>query len=62
MRAERLASPQGHTLEGPLLLTPRVFGDDIAFFFESWNAGAFAQAQEADGQVAGREKHVQLVG
>jgi len=27
MRAERLQSSAGYTLEGPLLLTPRVFGD-----------------------------------
>ena len=27
-----------------LLIEPRVFGDDRGFFFESWNARAFAQA------------------
>jgi dTDP-4-dehydrorhamnose 3,5-epimerase len=31
-------------VEGPLLLTPRVFGDDRGFFQESWNAKAFADA------------------
>jgi dTDP-4-dehydrorhamnose 3,5-epimerase len=50
MRAERLQSPQGHTLQGPLLLTPRVFGDGRGFFFESWNQRLFAELLAADGQ------------
>jgi len=50
MNAERLQSTAGHTLAGPLLITPRVFGDDRGFFFESWNQRAFAAALEADGQ------------
>lgn len=29
---------------GPLIIEPRVFGDDRGFFFESWNAAAFAEA------------------
>lgn len=28
---------------GPLILEPRVFGDDRGFFMESWNAQAFAK-------------------
>ena len=32
------------SLEGPLLLTPRVFADGRGFFFESWNQGRFAEA------------------
>jgi len=51
MQAERLISLQGTQIQGPLLITPRVFGDTRGFFFESWNAGAFAQALEADGQL-----------
>ena len=31
-------------LHGVLLIEPRVFGDDRGFFFESFNARAFAQA------------------
>ncbi|HQS95383.1 MAG: dTDP-4-dehydrorhamnose 3,5-epimerase [Novosphingobium sp. 17-62-19] len=31
-------------IPGPLIIEPRVFGDDRGFFFESWNAGAFAEA------------------
>ena len=50
MNAERLQSTAGTTLAGPLLITPRVFGDDRGFFFESWNQRAFAVALEADGQ------------
>ena len=50
MQAERLTTPSGSTLSGPLLITPKVFGDDRGFFFESWNQSAFARALEADGQ------------
>lgn len=31
-------------IPGPLIIEPKVFGDDRGFFFESWNADAFAQA------------------
>jgi dTDP-4-dehydrorhamnose 3,5-epimerase len=50
MNAERLKSPTGTTIAGPVLITPRVFGDDRGYFFESWNQRAFAAALEADGQ------------
>jgi dTDP-4-dehydrorhamnose 3,5-epimerase len=50
MNADRLQAASGTLLEGPLLMTPRVFGDDRGFFFESWNQRAFAAALEADGQ------------
>ena len=50
MNAERLHTTAGLPLAGPLLITPRVFGDDRGFFFESWNQRAFAAALEADGQ------------
>jgi dTDP-4-dehydrorhamnose 3,5-epimerase len=50
MQAERLPSLSGTDLHGPLLITPRVFGDDRGFFFESWNQQAFAAALEADSQ------------
>ncbi len=50
MQAERLIISGGLQLQGPLLITPRVFGDDRGFFFESWNQQAFAAALEADGQ------------
>lgn len=50
MQAERLTTGSGTTLSGPLLITPRVFGDDRGFFLESWNQTAFAAALEADGQ------------
>jgi dTDP-4-dehydrorhamnose 3,5-epimerase len=50
MQVERLVTSAGPPLQGPLLITPRVFGDDRGFFFESWNQQAFAVALEADGQ------------
>lgn len=31
-------------IPGPLILEPKVFGDERGFFLESWNAEAFAQA------------------
>jgi len=44
MQAEGLTTAAGVALEGPLLLTPRVFGDGRGFFFESWNQQAFNAA------------------
>lgn len=45
MKVESLSSTRDSLLvEGPLLLTPRVFGDDRGFFFESWNKRAFHAA------------------
>ncbi len=31
-------------IPGPLIIEPRVFGDDRGFFMESWNASVFAEA------------------
>lgn len=44
MQAEPLISASGARLEGVLLLSPRVFGDERGFFFESWNQQAFNAA------------------
>jgi dTDP-4-dehydrorhamnose 3,5-epimerase len=49
MQAEALRTSAGTPLAGdrhqaPLLLTPRLFGDDRGFFFESWNQRSFAAA------------------
>ena len=44
MQAECLIGSGGKPLEGPLLITPRVFGDDRGFFFESWNERIFQSA------------------
>lgn len=52
MNAERLHTTAGIPVAGPLLITPRVFGDERGFFFESWNQRAFSVALEADGQSA----------
>ena len=51
MQAEVLTTVAGVPVQGPLLITPRIFGDDRGFFFESWNQQAFAAALEADGQL-----------
>ncbi len=52
MNAERLHTTAGTPIAGSLLITPRVFGDERGFFFESWNQRAFSAALEADGQPA----------
>jgi dTDP-4-dehydrorhamnose 3,5-epimerase len=39
-------------VEGPLLLTPRVFGDERGFFFESWNRRSFAEALGVAAELA----------
>ena len=49
MQADVLLTGAGTSLAGdrhqvPLLLTPRLFGDDRGFFFESWNQRTFSQA------------------
>ncbi|MEY4800850.1 MAG: dTDP-4-deoxyrhamnose-3,5-epimerase [Cyanobacteriota bacterium] len=44
MQAEVLTTAAGVPFQGPLLLTPRVFGDERGFFFESWNQQAFNAA------------------
>ena len=31
-------------IDGPLIIEPKVFGDERGFFMESWNARAFAEA------------------
>ncbi|WP_320675930.1 dTDP-4-dehydrorhamnose 3,5-epimerase [Prochlorococcus sp. MIT 1300] len=37
MEVKQLSTIEGLTIQGPLLLQPRVYGDDRGFFFESWN-------------------------
>jgi dTDP-4-dehydrorhamnose 3,5-epimerase len=44
MQVEPLRAAGGHLIEGPLLLTPRIFGDERGFFLESWNQRVFAKA------------------
>ena len=44
MQAEVLTTAAGVPVQGPLLLTPRVLGDERGFFFESWNQQAFNAA------------------
>ena len=44
MAIEQLRTASGALMEGPLLITPQVFGDDRGFFFESWNQRRFDEA------------------
>ena len=44
MQFEQLKSSQGATIEGPLLISPRAFGDERGWFFESWNQHRFDEA------------------
>ena len=44
MQVEQLNSAQGLRIDGPLLITPRAFGDDRGWFFESWNQNNFNKA------------------
>ena len=52
IQADQLTTAAGVPLQGPLLLTPRVFGDARGFFYESWNQQAFAAALAEHGQRA----------
>jgi dTDP-4-dehydrorhamnose 3,5-epimerase len=44
MRAEQLHTARGELIEGPVLITPQLFGDERGFFFESWNQRRFDEA------------------
>ena len=44
MQFEQLQSCEGVTVEGPLLIQPKAFGDDRGWFYESWNQIGFDQA------------------
>ena len=44
MQVDQLRSNQGQMIDGPLLITPPVFGDDRGWFYESWNQRKFDEA------------------
>ena len=44
MQVDPLQTAQGLNIDGPLLITPRAFGDDRGWFFESWNQNNFNEA------------------
>ena len=44
MQVESLQSSQGATIAGPLLISPKAFGDERGWFFESWNQRKFDEA------------------
>ncbi len=52
MRAEQLVGSGGLAVQGPLLLTPQVFGDDRGFFLESWNGQRWQELLADHGQAA----------
>lgn len=61
MQVEQLVSTRsGGLVQGPLLLKPRVFGDDRGFFFESWNQRAFVAALVEGGCSEADAKQVEF--
>ena len=54
MPAEALHTASGLLVQGPLLITPRVFADDRGFFYESWNERRF-RSELIDGGVPAAE-------
>ena len=44
MQFEQLTTGSGALIQGPLLITPRAFGDERGWFFESWNQRKFDDA------------------
>lgn len=54
MPAEALHTASGLLVQGPLLITPRVFSDDRGFFYESWNERRF-RSELIDGGVPAAE-------
>jgi dTDP-4-dehydrorhamnose 3,5-epimerase len=60
MPAEALCSIGGQQLEGPLLVTPQVFGDERGFFYESWNERRFRSDLIAAGVLAAAAEAIQF--
>ena len=52
MQAEVLNTSNGDQLNGPLLLSPEVHGDERGFFFESWNQLCWHNVLASHGQEA----------
>ena len=44
MQVEPLSTASGVPMQGPLLITPQMFGDERGFFYESWNQRRFDEA------------------
>ena len=44
MQVESLLTAKGEAMAGPLLLSPKSFGDERGWFYESWNQRTFDQA------------------
>ena len=56
MDVEQLTTTDGRTIEGPLLIKPRVFGDERGWFFESWNQQRF-DAAAGESVVFSQDNH-----
>ncbi len=41
MISDKITNKDGNTIEGPLLLKPKIFRDSRGYFFESWNKQNF---------------------
>ena len=59
MQNERLTGSGGQRIEGPLLITPKVFADNRGFFYESWNERSFQDALVESGvsEAEAKELH-----
>ena len=57
---EQLTDNRGNPLDGPLLIKPRVFGDERGWFFESWNQRRFDAAVK-DTVVFAQDNHSRSV-
>ena len=44
MRLEKLRTPSGELMQGPLLITPQIFEDVRGWFYDSWNQHQFDEA------------------
>ena len=60
MPAETLLTAAGQPVEGPMLITPQVFGDDRGFFYESWNERRFINDLRVAGVSAADAESVQF--
>ena len=52
MQVESFTTDSGLLIEGPLICTPRVFGDARGYFLESWNAFLWKETLAKHGQEA----------
>ena len=44
LQYSELSNENSQVIRGPVLLKPKIFGDDRGFFYESWNQEIFNNA------------------